>query len=163
MNDSIDASPKPRRPRAPLGLLPPVWFLLAIVGAFVLARFAPVAVLVPWPWSYLGLTLVAAGLMLAIAGNRRFRLRGTSVVPFTPSSALVTDGVFRFTRNPMYLGLLVVLLGVVIAVGAVSALAVVAALAILLHRRFVLPEEALMRKQFGAEYEAYCGRVRRWL
>jgi protein-S-isoprenylcysteine O-methyltransferase Ste14 len=144
-------------------MLPPVWFLLSIVAAVVLARYAPLAVIAPWPWNLLGLVLVGAGLSLAIAGNQRFRRQGTSVIPFSPSSALVTDGVFRFTRNPMYLGLLTGLLGVVVLSGALSPLVLVVGLAVLLHARFVLPEEALMRAQFGEAYEAYRRRVRRWV
>jgi protein-S-isoprenylcysteine O-methyltransferase Ste14 len=163
MPTSPEAPREPARPRAPLGLVPPVWFLLALVATFLLARFTPLAIVVRWPWNLLGLVPVAAGLAVAIAGNQRFHRHGTSVIPFSRSSALVTDGVFRYTRNPMYLGLLAVLLGVVVALGAVSPLVVVAAMAVLLRTWFVLPEEALMREQFGEAYEAYRGRVRRWI
>lgn len=163
MNASPETPPESPRPRWPLGLVPPVWFLLAIVAALVLARFAPVAVVVPQFWNLVGLVPIGVGLALAIAGSRRFRHHGTNVVPFTPSSALVTDGVFRYTRNPMYLGLVTMLLGIVIALGALSPLVLVVAMAALLHFRFILPEEELMREQFGEAYAAYRRRVRRWI
>lgn len=152
----------PQHPRPPWGLLPPVWFLLALVASAALAWIAPLAEAVPRPWNYLGLVLVVAGLALAIAGERQFKRRGTTVKPFQPSTALVTDGVFRYTRNPMYLGIVTTLLGVHIAMAVLSPFLVFVAFAFFLDRCFVRREESMMHAQFGADYDAYRRRVRRW-
>ena len=143
--------------------IPPLWLALALGLAAALHFLLPIARLVPWPWSLAGSVLILAGVALAIWGERRFKRAGTAVRPFEPSSALVEDGPFRFTRNPMYLGLLLALAGVVILLGTLSPLAVLPGFFLLLHARFVVPEEAHMGRHFGERYRDYLRRVRRWL
>ena len=93
-----------------------------------------------------------------------FRREGTEVNPTSPvNRTLVTSGPYRFTRNPMYLGLVIVTLGIAVWVGAwpmfIAPIAVFAT-ANWVHIPF---EEAKMRRQFGATYDGYVGRVRRWV
>ena len=77
-----------------------------------LALFLPVADVLSWPWRALGVVAIAAGVWLNLAADRAFKARGTTVKPFERSSVLLTDGVFRITRNPMYLGMILILVGV---------------------------------------------------
>jgi protein-S-isoprenylcysteine O-methyltransferase Ste14 len=150
------------RPRSLLDL-PPLYFALAIVCMLVLHRWLPIADLIDPPWSRLGWIMVVAGVALAVWGRQRFARAGTNVVPFTPSTALVTDGPFRFTRNPMYLGMMLVLLGGFVIAGTLGSLLVVPVFVWWIRHRFVLREEEHMRAHFGADYEAYRRRVRRWI
>ena len=83
--------------------------------------------------------------------------------PFEPSTALVEDGPFRFSRNPMHLGMVLVLAGAFILLGSLSPLFVLPAFVWLLHTRFVVREEAHMERHFGDCYLDYKRRVRRWL
>lgn len=110
-----------------------------------------------------GAVVVIAGILLAAAGSRRFAQVGTNIVPFTQSSALVTDGVFAWSRNPMYLGMLLALTGVTIATATPWSLAVVGGFYLFVRWRFIAGEERLMQATFGKAYSAYCARVRRWL
>jgi protein-S-isoprenylcysteine O-methyltransferase Ste14 len=118
---------------------------------------------VPWPWNLAGVVLVVAGFASALAGNLQFRRHQNSVIPFTRSSTVVTDGIFRYTRNPMYLGLVLTLAGAAIGMQALSPWIVVVAFAAFLHFFFIRPEEGWMRMQFGEPYEAYTRQVRRWI
>ena len=85
------------------------------------------------------------------------------MIPFREVRALVTGGVYRISRNPMYLGMALVLLGCAVTVGVVSALLVPPLFMIIIHHRYILPEEAILLELFPEEFPAYCQRVRRWI
>ncbi len=147
-----------------LKIPPPIWML-----AYVLAA-AAVSGWLGWPrlpgpsLTPLGIALVALGAIPPVWAITLFRREGTEVSPTSPANAkLVTRGPYRFTRNPMYLGLVVASLGIALWVGSWPMLLGPAALfatASLVHIPF---EEAKMRRQFGAAYDDYLRRVRRWV
>lgn len=155
----MPADPPARRPWD----IPPLWLALAIALMIALHLLLPLARVVPWPWSLAGAVPLVGGVLLAVWGERHFERAGTAVRPFQPSSALVEAGPFRFSRNPMYLGILLALTGLWLLLGTLSPVVVVPALFWLLHRRFVIPEEAHLKHHFGAHYDDYRRRVRRWL
>ncbi len=146
----------------PPKVLPPHYFLLALVlmGAL---KLLSNAALLPAPWPWLGLLGVVAGVLLALGGSRRFSAAGTNIVPFTESAALVTQGVFAYSRNPMYLGMILALGGTALLLNTALPWLVVLAFALLLRIGFVRIEERLMEATFGEEYLSYQTRVRRWL
>jgi protein-S-isoprenylcysteine O-methyltransferase Ste14 len=143
--------------------LPPVYFLAAGLLMLLLHLGAGGPQLLAAPWRWLGLVAILGGVALAVAGERRFKRAGTAVLPFSEPSALVTDGPFAFTRNPMYLGLLLCLAGWALLLGSTTPWLVVPIFFALLHHRFVLREEPFMAARYGAAYAAYRARVRRWL
>ncbi len=146
----------------PPRVLPPHYFVGSVlVTALIGVLATPRLLQMPWPLA--GLVPMAAGLWLAVRGSRQFAERGTNIIPLSRSTALVTDGVFRISRNPMYLGMLSFLAGAAILANVAWAWVVPAAFFVLIRQAFVVREEALMQATFGADYEAYCGRVRRWL
>jgi protein-S-isoprenylcysteine O-methyltransferase Ste14 len=147
---------KPRR------VNPPHYFLLALAAMWLLSRLQGPA-WPPGPWSLLGIVPLLAGIGFAFAAARRFSVVGTNIVPLTRSSALVTDGPFAYTRNPMYLGLVLTLVGVALLLACPWPWFVIPAYAILLQLRFIRHEERLMADTFGAAYEAYRERTRRWI
>ena len=112
-----------------------------------------------------GVGLGVAGLCAALAGAVPFRRAHTTVDPTRPdsTSSLVVSGVYRFTRNPMYLGMLVVLLGWSLFLANALAFVLTAVFVLYLNRFQITPEERALSKLFGAEYAAYRGGVRRWL
>lgn len=147
----------------PPRILPPFWFLLALLAMWLLHRHLPGPRLLGWPWTLSGLVPVIAGVGLVLGGAGRFRRAGTPIRPFTESTALVLAGPFRWTRNPMYLGLLLALAGVAVCLGTTSPWLPVPAVWWVLDRGFVRNEEALLGQRFGSAYDDYCRRVRRWL
>ena len=100
--------------------------------------------------------------MLVIAGGL-FQRAGTNLIPFREVTALVTTGVYRYSRNPMYLGMASVLLGLAITVGATTALLVPPVFMAIIEFRYIRPEEEMLRGVFPEEFPAYCQQVRRWL
>jgi protein-S-isoprenylcysteine O-methyltransferase Ste14 len=107
--------------------------------------------------------LILIGLAMLVVAGGMFKQAGTDLVPFKNVSALVTTGVYRFTRNPMYLAMALVLLGCAVTVGASTALIVPPVFMVIIEVRFIRPEEAMLRDLFGEEYSSYCQRVRRWV
>ncbi|HLQ39191.1 MAG TPA: isoprenylcysteine carboxylmethyltransferase family protein [Planctomycetota bacterium] len=143
--------------------IPPQWFLAAMAALLLLHQVVPGGRWIPWPYNYAGLGLVVLGGWLSLAGNLNFRRAGTPVRPFTRATALVVQGPYRFTRNPMYLGMVVVLAGGAFACGTATPWLVPLPFALLLDRRFIVREERFMAGLFGDGYRDYCRRVRRWL
>ena len=110
-----------------------------------------------------GTVLVLLGVALAAWGMITFRRAHTAIVPLHPASRIVTNGPYRFTRNPMYTGLTLVYLGVSLHMNSVWPLLALPIVLALLLRLVVRREEAYLRSAFPDEYVAYLGRVRRWL
>lgn len=115
------------------------------------------------PMSYWGVVPMVVGVCLVLWVNVKFRRAGTPIKPFEVSTALVVDGPFRVTRNPIYLGMVLFLFGVAMLLGSVTPILVVPLFALVIDRRFVRMEEAMLAKAFGPSYDAYKDRVRRWL
>ena len=144
-------------------LLPPVILLIALAAMLGL-HFA-----FPGPrWDtpllqLIGGVIAIAGLLLTVSSAGLFRHRGTAVRPFQDSSVLVTTGPYRFTRNAMYLGMVLMLVGIGVLLGSTTPLAVVPLFVAVITRRYIAVEERIMSARFGAEYDAYRARVRRWL
>ncbi|WP_405237413.1 methyltransferase family protein [Lentisalinibacter orientalis] len=144
-------------------IVPPVYFLASLLAMLALHRYAPIARIVEPPLTWLGLVPLVLGLATAIAGARAFGRTGTTVRPFREASALVTDGIFRVSRNPMYLGMISALLGVAILLGTLGAFLPVPLFFFVLQRWFVRPEEKMLERLFGEHYLDYRRRVRRWM
>lgn len=147
-----------RRP----ALLPPRALLLALLCQ------APL-LFVSWPWRpgaitiYAGALLLVAGILVNVVAARVFRLRAVGICPFSATPALVEEGPYRFSRNPMYVGLVAVCAGATLVTGALPNLWVPVAYCIWLHHAYVLPEERFLREHFGAAWDRYAQRVPRWL
>ena len=110
------------------------------------------------------LALVVIGLSISISGIVSFRRAKTTINPSKPSAAssLVTSGVYRYTRNPMYLGLSVTLMGWAVFLSNPLALLAVPLFVLYVNRFQINPEERVLSSLFGAEYAAYKEKVRRW-
>ena len=109
------------------------------------------------------LTLIVGGLLLDGMAAGLFRRRGTAVQPWKPSTALVIEGPYRFSRNPIYLGFAVTYVGLAIAMDSWVALLLLLPCLVVVDRFVIQREERYLAAKFGADYDAYRGRVRRWL
>ncbi|WP_119273792.1 methyltransferase family protein [Taklimakanibacter deserti] len=144
-------------------LLPPV--LVAIITIVMCgARIVlPGPVIVPAPYNWLGLALLVAGPALALIGARRFDKVGTNIKTFNEPTLLVTDGLFKWTRNPMYLGLTLFLLGLAVLLGTLFPFLGPVAFAVTADCWYIPFEEAALQHKFGERYEAYKRATRRWI
>ena len=144
---------------------PLVVVALCALLIFAVRRSIPeLGVFIPGRRAIYGVLLVA-GVLVAAAGVLQFRRAGTTKNPMTPdaASALVTGGIYRFSRNPMYLGMVLVLLAVAVFFSHPLGLAGPALFIAWITLFQIAPEERALRKRFGAAFEEYCARVRRWI
>lgn len=107
--------------------------------------------------------LIVGGLVLEGWAGGLFKKAGTNVVPYSPATALVTDGPYRFSRNPMYLGFAVTYLGLAVGLNAPVAIALLLPCLVFVTWGVIMREERYLEAKFGAPYTAYRQRVRRWL
>ena len=145
------------------GPIPPVLLLAALLIQAAVHVLVPSAQVIPRSWNLLGVLIVIGSFAVVVVADQQFKRAGTTVKPFEDSRALVTNGVFAISRNPMYLGMVVILFGVAIGLGSLVSLAVPLAFAWMLSVRFILPEERRLAQLFGEQYNEYHRRVRRWL
>ena len=147
-----------------LNIPPPVFTLAYVLIAAALSYSAGWPRVPGLPLVPLAVLLVAAGLALSVTAIALFRREDTEINPVsTTNRKLVISGLYRFTRNPMYLGLVTITLGIAFWIGASPMF--LAPIATFTTANWVnVPfEEAKMRRQFGAEFDAYVSRVRRWI
>ncbi|MFC3052815.1 methyltransferase family protein [Kordiimonas pumila] len=151
-----DTSPPYGVPR----ILPPYVFIAAMVAIYYLGKWEtgePVA------YSLSGGLVMALGLLIAIVANRQFKRARTTILPGDKPTKLVTTGMFRRSRNPMYIAMTVVLAGYWSWVGGYSPFGVLVLFLLVMRYRFIAMEEKHLLHTFGADYQAYCMRTRRWL
>jgi protein-S-isoprenylcysteine O-methyltransferase Ste14 len=143
---------------------PPLWMLIFGTVMWALSHYSPVLTVIPDPWSRLGWCVMAIAPVAPIAAMIQFRRAHTTVNPRKPetATALVTSGVYAWTRNPMYLGLSILLVGWAIKLGTLSPLAGPLLFIPLIRYVQILAEERALRMRFGADYDRYCHRVNRW-
>ena len=138
--------------------LPPVWLL----GGLVVTWASPWQV--PWgPNATIGSGLILIGIVVTLAAIIEFGRSKTSIIPRQDPNALITSGIFRFSRNPIYLADVLILIGVTIYSGKWLGFLLVPLFVWLLHHRFIRGEEAKLQDAFGDSFKAYASRVRRWL
>lgn len=146
--------------------IPPVAFGLLLGGLMWTAAYAAPSLRFSVPARRIIVpSLALAGLVTAILGVISFRRAKTTVNPLQPeaASALVNSGIYRLTRNPMYLGLLLVLMAWAVFLGNALALVVPAVFVSLMNRLQIIPEERALAAKFGPAFAAYQSKVRRWL
>jgi protein-S-isoprenylcysteine O-methyltransferase Ste14 len=148
-------------------VIPPLFPLLTILAGIGLNRLWPldIGVVLPAPARYWVGGIIVAGAILGLGAWPIFLFRrsGQSEIPWTPSTRIVERGPYRVTRNPMYLQMVLVCIGVSILLMNVWIVALTPVCAWLLQRFAIVPEEAYLERTFGDAYRAYKGRVRRWI
>jgi protein-S-isoprenylcysteine O-methyltransferase Ste14 len=144
---------------------PPLVMLLAATFMWVLNRWLPLGRLIAPPWNRLGGIPAAVGIVMATLAFAHFRQAQTTVNPREPqkASSLVTGGVFRISRNPMYLGLLLLLTGWALWLGTASPWLVPPLFVIVISVAQINPEERALEELFGERYRAYRRSVARWI
>ncbi|MBT8264731.1 MAG: isoprenylcysteine carboxylmethyltransferase family protein [Eudoraea sp.] len=147
-----------------LKIPPAIVFLCTAVLMYLVATFLPVGYFDFFGRYYVGAALASLAIVLGVVSLLQFFSAKTTIDPRKPqnSTKLVTGGVYRITRNPMYLALLLVLLAVGIYLGNAFNTLLAAGFVMYMNRFQIIPEETALKKHFGKEYEQYCVRIRRW-
>ncbi len=141
---------------------PPVW-LVGFLGLGWAQMAAMPAPSVGAGAGWLGAVLILLGVGLMLAAVPQFARLGTTVVPHREPTALVTGGVYGLSRNPIYLGDVLLLAGFFLRWEAWLSLLLVPVFVWIIELRFIRPEEARLHRAFGDDFRAYCARVRRWI
>jgi len=143
---------------------PPVYGALSLIAMWWLHHTEPLACTdAKWP-IVIGWIYVVLGLAIDVIAILQFRKRNTTINPLKPqnSSTLITNGLYRFTRNPMYLGMALLLLGVALIMRCLSPMFVPIVFCVIVTGVQILPEERILTQKFGDDFRQYRRRVRRW-
>jgi len=143
--------------------LPPTYFMIFIGLSLISRFFIPLYGIIGYPWNLSGLVLIVFGIWLDLSADRKFKSVKTTVKPFESSTCLVTGGVFRFSRNPMYLGMFLMLLGGAIFLGTLSPFLIALIFAVLMDVRFIRTEEKMLHATFGEKWQSYKSKTGRWI
>ena len=144
-------------------LLPPSYLNIFLVLPIGLHFVLPIKRIVHSPYTYLGFVFILLGLALNTWSVRELKKRNTTVDFQEMPNRLVTDGPFRISRNPLYLGGVILSLGIAILLGSLITFGFPVALLLILDRLYIPAEETRLEKIFGEEYLEYRQKVRRWI
>ena len=156
-----ELSPEEDRPGVPIA--PPLLFVLPILVSLVIEWFAPTNFVHGALRWILGVLFLVAGIALTVGGFLTQKRAGTDPIPFNPTTRIVAGGVYRFTRNPMYVGFALCTFALAILVDSTWMLLVVPIGLVLVDRMIITREERYLERKFGEEYLNYKRRVRRWI
>ncbi|WP_120500719.1 isoprenylcysteine carboxylmethyltransferase family protein [Roseovarius sp. EL26] len=144
--------------------VPPLWLVFFLALAWGQVTYLSFGLSFGGAWSrFAGGLCVGGGLVLIAMAILEFRRHRTTVIPHREAERLIQSGIFKRSRNPIYLGDCLILLGCILKWDAVLALPLVPIFLWVLEVRFVVPEENRLRRQFRAEFAQYCLKTRRWI
>lgn len=144
--------------------IPPVWLLGFVFLAWLQARFLGFGLsLEGGVTDLISGVLIGGGILIVIMAVVEFRRQKTTVIPHETPTALVQSGIYKYSRNPIYLADILILAGLVLRLDAVLSLVLVPILVWLLERRFILSEEDRLRRIFRADFARYERKTRRWI
>lgn len=144
--------------------LPPIWLLLFCLAAWQIEQLDPWALSFGGSWAdFVAGLLIGGGIVLMLLAVVEMRKWRTTVIPHREAGHLVQSGIFKRSRNPIYLGDVLVLAGIIFRLDAPLALPLVPLLLWWLERHFVIPEEDRLRRKFRVEFARYCEKTRRWV
>ncbi len=148
-----------------LKIPPPVYALTIGIIMWLLNQNLPLVHFIESPWNKIGLAIIFIAVVLDSSSLFLFIKKRTTINPMRPNSTegLVTAGLYKFTRNPMYVGLLVILFGYSIWLGSVTPFLVLPLFYWLITHMQIKPEERILQEKFGQEYLDYKNKVKRWL
>jgi protein-S-isoprenylcysteine O-methyltransferase Ste14 len=143
---------------------PPTAWALAVLAGFVAGWLYPLAFVPTWiPRAWMGSGVIVVGIALAVWAIITIRKAGTQFDVYKPTTAIVENGPYRFTRNPIYFGMFLGQTGIAIGFDNLWVLAMLVPFYLVIRHGVVAREEAYLARKFGATYGSYKSRVRRWL
>ena len=148
-----------------LKIPPPVYALFIGFLMWLLNKYIPIAYLIGSPWNKIGIVIIIIAGSFDLWSLFLFLKKHTTPNPMKPenTTGLVVNGLYQYTRNPMYVGLLTILMGYAIWLGSLTPFLVLPLFYCLITEMQIKPEESVLIKKFGEDYQAYKNSVRRWL
>lgn len=144
-------------------VLPPTYFYITLLFVAILYLIFPIKTILNFPVNLTGLIPGIAGAVLNIIADKEFKKANTTVKPFEKSSTLITRGAFQISRNPMYLGMVLILISASMITGTLSPFFVIPPFIIFIQIVFINEEEKILEAEFGDDWENYKTKVRRWI
>ena len=144
-------------------LLPPVLLVFCLIVMVGMDQWLPFNDVIHHPWRLAGIAIGGVGLLADLASALRFLRLKTNIIPFRDPESVVVTGMFAYSRNPMYLGYVLILLGAAVYLGSLMPFVMVLVFFLAADRWYIPDEERRLQRIFGEEYATYCARVRRWL
>ena len=152
-----------KKDHADVKIHPPVLTVIHIAIAYVAKWSIPIHFVVPNILRNIGFSFVIIGFLLGVGAFLEFRKAHTTILPHGSVSSIVTSGVYRFSRNPIYLGFLLMVIGLPLNSGTYWSILIALLFIASMNRLVIEREEAYLEKKFGDVYTSYKSRVRRWL
>lgn len=143
--------------------MPDGYFITSLVMSIIFHSILPIVKIILYPYSLIGILLIITGISLVFVTNSILLKKRTSIKPFETPSVLITYGPFKFSRNPIYLGMAIVLFGVETLLGSLSSFIFPILFVIIINRSFIPMEENNLEKLFGEKYLVYKTKVKRWI
>jgi protein-S-isoprenylcysteine O-methyltransferase Ste14 len=144
-------------------VIPPVHLFLSIAIMVLLHFLLPGSRVLVFPWNLLGGIPLALGIVTNLIADKSFKKHETTVKPLEESTALITTGVFRVSRHPMYLGFVLILLGIAALTGSLTPYLIVLIFAVFMDVVFIRFEEQKLEETFGEAWPEYKKKVSRWV
>ena len=155
--------PRPPSDHPNVVVFPPLLYTGTLVVSLLLHWFKPWYFTHRWPVRIVGIALIVGAAAVGIWGEKTLKRGGTNVNPMQPTLAIVSDGPYRFTRNPLYLALVGLYLGITLAVGTAWPLVFLIPVLLVTHYGIIKREEQYLAGKFGEPYLEYMKQVRRWI
>jgi len=143
--------------------MPPTYFIVLLFSSIGLHFLFPVMRLISLPYNYLGILIIIFGIILNLWTDSLFKKRQTTVKPHEMPNFFISSGPFRISRHPMYLGMILILLGVAVFLGSLISFVFPIIFVMIIEKLFIPMEEKNLEKKFGDKYIAYKKRVRKWI
>ncbi len=143
--------------------LPPSYFNTSVILMIALHLIFPLKSIITSPYNYFGLLLLLLGFLMNIWASEYFKKVQTAIKPFQKSSYLVTEGLFKYSRHPMYLGMVVALLGLFLFLGSITPIIIIPMFIYSIKKKFIQVEEKTLEEKFGEQYLTYKKKVRCWI
>jgi len=144
-------------------ILPPTYLLIALFLMVVLSITFPIKKLIPMPLFLFGIIPLAIGIALNLIADQALKQAETTVKPFQESTTLITHSVYRVSRHPMYLGFVLILIGVALLLRSLSPWIVIPIFIIAMEIVFIRAEEQMLAEKFPKDWLYYTRKVRRWI
>lgn len=160
---AVSNRPKPNLAHPNIKIPPPFLALIHVVAASVLTRLLPLPFVVPPALQIVGFVLVVFGFLLGVGALIAFWRAGTTLNPRGRAAELVTSGIYGFTRNPVYLGFLFIVIGLSLDSGSYWGILLAPIFIILFNQLVIRHEEQYLAHRFGEQFISYKAKVRRWL